>query len=134
MQPAPTEFSPTATSVDFPNNPSHSHHGLPDVPASASGSVPSRAEDAGLSPIPADTDAESVLSRATSRGRQPTANAGRLSRHDSSQDSSPGSRIDEYEKAHANTLPRRPSDDMIFQIVKSDKISNVFIQEFPNGI
>lgn len=129
MQPAPTEASQTATSVHQFSHTTSLHHGLSDSPEPAPGSL--LPEDAGLpSHQRDDPDTASVSSRATSRGRQ--LNAGRVSsRHGSSQDSSPGSRIDEYEKAHA--IIRKPSDGMIFQVVPTSQISNVSIQEFPNG-
>jgi hypothetical protein len=78
------------------------------------------------------SDNFSVSSGGTRRGR--SADVGRLSRqHSSSQEGSPGSRIDDYERAF--TKHRRTSDEMIFQVVPSarDKHSNVSIQSFPNG-
>ena len=133
MQSAPTEASPTATSVETTRNfPSSNHHGLPDTHQSAS--EPSYLQEGAREPDnPAvDTDTASVSSGGATRGRQP--NAGRIStRNDSSQESSPGSRIDEYERANART--RKPSDGMIFQVIPNSKggASNVSIQDFPNG-
>ena len=132
MQSAPTEGSQTSTSVNHPQGPSSStHHGLPDSHLQASGN-PLR-EDAGEPPTnrPNNSLRMSVPSDDTSRGRQ--AHAGRLSkRQDSSQESTPGSRIDEYEKAHANV--RKLSDGMIFQVIPNAKSTNVSIDEFPNGM
>ena len=131
MQSAPTEASQTATSVESSNNVSPIHHGQPDLQHQASDSLPR--EDVGELPVdrPDDTDALSVSSGDTSRGRR--SNTGRISssRHGSSQESSPGSRIDEYERANATI--RRPSNGMIFQVIRNSGDSNVSIQEFPNG-
>lgn len=133
MQSAPSESSQNATSVDQPQFPSPpSQYGLPDILHDASGGFlradsPRRSES-----VLEDTDAASVSSSGTQRGR--SSNAGlRSSRDNSSQEGSPGSRIDEYEKAHAQ--PRKLSDGMIFQIVPSakGKIDTVSIETFPNG-
>lgn len=133
MQSAPSEVSQNATLVDQPQVSSPpSQYGLPDTLHTASGGflrengpwVPDSVVD--------DTDTASVSSGGTQRGR--STNAGRIrSRDAASQDGSPGSRIDEYEKAHAQ--PRKRSDGMVFQIVPSakGKIDTVSIETFPNG-
>jgi len=134
MQSAPSEISQNATLLDQPpvSSPS-SQYGLQGTLHAASDDflrensprVPGSAID--------DTDTASVSSGGTQRGR--STNAGRIrSRDTSSQEGSPGSRIDEYEKAHAQ--PRKPSDGMIFQIVPSakGKIDTVSIETFPNGL
>ena len=132
MQPAPTEASQTATSVESTHTTTPPiQHGQPE----SQQQTPSHLfhEDVGASAIdrPDDTDAASISSGGASRGRQP--NTGRISsRNDSSQESSPGSRIDEYERAHATV--RKPSGGMIFQVVPSARSTNVSIQEFPNGM
>ncbi|ETN41609.1 uncharacterized protein HMPREF1541_03545 [Cyphellophora europaea CBS 101466] len=79
-----------------------------------------------------DCDALSVSSGGTSRGRQ--RDLRRLSsRDDSSYSSSPGSRIDEYERRH--TKPKKRTGDMIFEIVPSKHNQNgVAIEEFPNEV
>ena len=132
MQPEPTEASQTATSVD---QPAYStlpiQHGHPDFQQWTPSNLPR--EGVRSDPIgrPDDTNAASVSSGAASRGRQP--NTRRISsRHDSSQESSPGSRIDEYERAHATV--RKPSNGMIFQVLPNTATTNVSIQEFPNGM
>jgi hypothetical protein len=84
------------------------------------------------SSIPDDTDSVSVSSRDTQRGRP--SNAGRISsRNTSSQSGSPGTRIEEYEKA--NALRRKRSDGMIFQVIPSakGKTQHVSIESLPNG-
>ncbi len=134
MQSAPIEDSQNATSVDQPEQPSPpAQHGLPHLEQSASDGtlLGSRLRE----PIPHSEDTldnVSVSSGGTRRGRP--LDAGRVSRQDnSSQEGSPGSRIDEYERAYTNY--RRPSDEIIFQVVPSakDKKSTVVIENFPNG-
>lgn len=132
MQPAPTEASQTATSVEPPQTLTTSiQHGQPDFQQRTPGRLPR--EDAWVSSVDRrdDTDVASVSSGGGSRGRQP--NARRISsRHASSQESSPGSRVDEYERAHATV--RKPSDGMVFQVLPSSQSTNVPIQDFPNGM
>jgi hypothetical protein len=82
-----------------------------------------------------ESDNLSVSSGGTQRGR-PSFTPRRLSSsHDnSSHEGSPGSRVEEYEKEHAQS--RKPSDGMIFQIIPSakDKVNGVSIESFPNGV
>ncbi|KAJ9622192.1 hypothetical protein H2204_011624 [Knufia peltigerae] len=85
------------------------------------------------SAISDDLDSVSISSGDTQRGR--SFNAGRISsRNDSSQSSSPGSRIDEYEKAHASH--RKRSKGLIFQVIPSsrDKAQSVSLESFPNEV
>jgi hypothetical protein len=133
MQPAPNEASQTATSVESSHRqPSPSNHGLQEHPDPASGrlSAGGRASSDPALP-PDDSDALSVSSGGTSRGRR--LDLQRLSsRDDSSHSSSPGSRIDEYERKHAK--PRRRNDGMIFQVVPgTNASSSIAIEDFPNG-
>lgn len=131
MQPAPKEASQNANTVELSQDqPPHLHHGLQDLDEPASGHLSAGARELRSAP-PTDSDALSVSSTSTSRGRQ--VDTSRLSaRGDSSHSSSPGSRIDDYERKHAK--PRKRSDGMIFQVVPSkDRDSNVAIEEFPNG-
>ena len=132
MQSAPTEASQTATSVDqSSSSPAFTQHGLPDIPLQASDTL--FREDVRVPRVDRldDNDAASVSSGGTSRGRQ--SHARRISsRHTSSQESSPGSRIDEYERAYATIC--KPSDGMIFHVIPNSTTSNVSIQEFPNGL
>lgn len=78
------------------------------------------------------SDDVSVVSSTTSRsGRTYTR---RLSRQDtSSEERSPGSRIDAYERAHFGS--RRPSDGMLFQVIPSTnhKDAQVSLLDLPNG-
>jgi hypothetical protein len=132
MQPAPNEASKTANTVGSSQDQSPDpHHGLQDVDEPASGHLSAGAGEL-RSTQPTDSDALSVSSTSTSRGRQ--LDTRRLSgRGDSSHSSSPGSRIDDYERKHAK--PRKRSDGMIFQVVPSKgKENGVAIEEFPNGM
>jgi hypothetical protein len=133
MQPAPTQASQNATSVESSDNTTHvQQHGLPDARQPASGSPPPEDESREPGGPPTDPDAAPATGEEGIRGRQ--ANVGRVNiRNDSSQETSPGSRVDEYERA--NAIPRRPSDGMIFQVVPNaqGKVSSISIQEFPNG-
>ena len=137
MHPAPPEIPQTATSVDEPQQTSPpTQHGLPHLQQPASGGTLPRSSPREPTPHLEDTrDDVSISSggtHGTQRGRSP--NTGRLSRqHSSSQEGSSGSRIDEYERAFAKY--RRPSEEMMFQIVPSakDKPVQVSIEGFPNG-
>ncbi|KIW12840.1 hypothetical protein PV08_08027 [Exophiala spinifera] len=85
------------------------------------------------SSISDDIDSVSLSSGDTQRGRP--FDAGRISsRNDSSDSSSPGSRIDEYEKAQASH--RKPTRGLIFQVIPSpkDKTQSVSIESFPNEV
>lgn len=76
-------------------------------------------------------DDASVASSTTGRGRRAYAGRMSLERQDSN-DSSPGGRIDAYERA--NAIPRRPSDGMVFQVVPSTNTSSdVTVLDLPNG-
>lgn len=134
MQSAPPESSYNATSVEI--SPSHtpsSNHGLQDRPDLASGR-PSAGDRELPEPVllPDDSDALSVSSGSTSRGRRSDVR-GLKGRDDSSHSSSPGSRIDEYERMHAKRSRRK--DGMVFQVVQNskDKENGIAIEEFPNG-
>lgn len=132
MQPAPTEASQNATSVEITlASPSTSNHGLQEHLQPASGSFSSSAREPQAVPSD-DNDALSVSSGDTSRGRQPN-NRRLKSGQGSSPSTSPGSRIDDYERKHAK--PRKRKDGMIFQVVPGkDKPGSGTIEEFPNGI
>lgn len=134
MHPAPPEAFQNATSVDqlqLSSSPS-TQHGLPNDDRRPSVGLLSASSPRELPPTLDDADNVSVSSSGTQRGR--SANSRWISSRDgSSQESSPGSRIDEYERAHGQL--RKRSDGMIFQIVPSarDKLSRVSIESFPNG-
>ncbi|OQU94529.1 hypothetical protein CLAIMM_00878 [Cladophialophora immunda] len=135
MHPAPSEASQNATSVEPTQQlPSPStQHGLPDVEHEASGGLPSTRSPSEPTPDADEPfDNVSVHSSGTQRGR--SSNARWISSRDSSSQGSPGSRIDEYERAH--TQYRKPSDGMIFQVIPSskDKTSRVSIENFPNEV
>lgn len=133
MQPAPSEALQNATSVDQPQFPSpFAQHGLPVNVLQASGGTLSPSSPRAPSSVSDDIDSVSVASGDTHRGRH--SHVGRISsRDDSSQGGSPGSRVDEYEKAHATQ--RKRSDGMIFQIVPmaKGKTQTVSMESFPNG-
>jgi hypothetical protein len=78
-----------------------------------------------------NSDALSVSSGSTSRGRH--INTRRLSHQTaSSHSSSPGSRIEEYERKHAKH--RKPKDGLVFQVVPGkDQNAAHSIEAFPNG-
>ena len=77
-------------------------------------------------------DTASVASSATSRGRRPDSR--RMNDGRDSQESSPGSRIDAYEKAFI--VPRRPSDGVVFQVIPSSGSpgTGVSLNDLPNGM
>ena len=134
MQSAPSEALPNATSVDrTQETPSPSQHGFPHIERQASDGALSRSNlRESTQSTEGSLDNVSVSSGGTRRGR--STNAGRLSRqHSSSQESSPGSRISDYERAFTNY--RRPSDELIFQVFPKvgDKSLQVSIESFPNG-
>jgi hypothetical protein len=133
MLPAPPEASPYATSDDRSQlSLSPAQHGLPDTEQYASGGALLGSSPGASQSAVDDTDSVSISSGGTRRGR--SANAGRISSPEhSSQEGSPGSRIDEYERAHTKRGTR--SDGVLFQIVPStgDKVRAISIEEFPNG-
>jgi len=135
MQPASPEASTTATLVDQiqDSSSSTSQHGLSDHFPQTSGGRATLWNHRESSTPSEETDDASVTSGSTRRGRR--NDAGRMSsREGSSQEGSPGSRIDEYEKAHRRV--RKPRQDgMIFQVVPTakGKDSRLSIQDFPNG-
>lgn len=136
MHPDPTEASHNATSVDNQDSEPSLHHGLSEHQQQVSDGISSQdAVRAAPDPPSADEDFLPRSSRDTSRGRQ--YNAGRISnRGDSSQESSPGSRIDEYERASLKLKAKSPTEDMMFQVIPAAKgqAGNVLIEEFPNGM
>ncbi|KIW82234.1 hypothetical protein Z517_05261 [Fonsecaea pedrosoi CBS 271.37] len=135
MHPAPSEASQNATSVEpaqhLPS--SSSQHGLPDIEHEASVGLLSTSNPREPTPdLEESADNVSVRSVGTQRGRP--SNTRWISSRDSSSQGSPGSRIDEYERAH--TQYRKPSDGIIFQVVPSskDKTSRVSVESFPNEV
>lgn len=133
MQSAPPEASQNATLIDQPSFPSPpTQHGFSDDQRQASGGTASTRSPRVSPSTVDDIDNVSISSAGTQRGR--STNAGRISSRDaSSQDGSPGSRIDEYERAHVQS--RKRSDGMVFQIIPSTKgkTASVTIESFPNG-
>lgn len=132
MHIAPPEASQTAPSVQpLQDHTSASQHGLYPVHDQVSDGRPlERPEGEPSSAIDPSDDA-SVASSATSRGRRSDSRRMNNARQDSNE-SSPGSRVDAYERA--NAIPRRPSDGMIFQLVPSGRdSSDVTVLDLPNG-
>ena len=132
MQSAPPEASQNATSVDSPHTqPFPSQHGQPSTSEQASDRL--RRGDIG-EPTLATDDADTVSNSSTSTGRGRRSDTGRLSgRTGSSNGGSPGSRIEEYEKAHQ--YGRKLSATMTFTVVADGKgkIRSASIDKFPNG-
>ncbi|KAK5079165.1 hypothetical protein LTR64_002415 [Lithohypha guttulata] len=131
MQSAPHQDPPNATSTNTHPSYSTNQHGLSTTDQFSD----SRSQESAVrepTSIDDTPDDASVVSSATSRGRR--ANLHRVSTGRDSQESSPGSRIDAYEKA--NTIPRRPSDGMIFQLVPSSGQpgSGVSLLDVPNEV
>lgn len=131
MQSAPPEDLPNATSgtTEHTTIPS-SQHGLSSESDQTYDGRPSGSSVTESSSAIDTADDASVASSSTSRGRR--AGLRRMSTHDS-QESSPGSRIDAYERA--NAIRRRPSDGLIFQIVPSSGQpgSGSNMLDMPNG-
>lgn len=133
MQSQPTEVSQNEPVDDhISQSISSAQHGIwTDVEPSSS---PSLRRDAGEdSPHPGGSaDAVSVSSAGSGRGRKP--NSRRLKSHDrSSEGSSPGSRIEEYERSH---LPSPClGDGVLFQVIPSvkDVKKRLSVDQFPNG-
>lgn len=99
-------------------------HGTP------SASLLSREDDARASSVPFDSDAVSVSSEESLRGRG--SHAGRLSSRNSSERSSPVNRVEEYERQHASMRVR--PEGLAFQVIPSaGGQCRVSIEEFPNG-
>ena len=133
MQPAPSEAPQHVTSADHSQYPpSTLQHGSPDNADQASGRARPGADDREPSPDLVDADAASIASNGSRRGRR--AHAGWLSsRSNSSQEGSPGHRIEEYERAHKAL--RKPSIGVVFQVIPSakDAQDKISVEEFPNG-
>lgn len=133
MQSAPSLTTQNAIPVDNPQNPPNTvQHGSSDNPDQASSRLPDVAGDGEPSTGPDDPDTISVASNHSRRGRR--ANAEWLSsRSSSSQEGSPGNRIEEYERAHKSL--RKPPTGVIFQVVPSagDATNRTSVEEFPNG-
>lgn len=134
MQPAPSELPQTAISIENTSEPFISlQHGLSPTDELASAGFSSAEVVRVYSNATDEADNASVASNSTRRGRR--FDTRRLSRSESSsQESSPGSRIDEYERAHAS--PRKPTDGMIFQVIPmvAGKQNRVSVLDFPNGM
>lgn len=130
MQSAPPEILQTATTPGIlrDNQPSTQDGFYPDGDTGLDGrSTGSLASETHSSARTSD-DVSSTTSRS---GRTYTR---RLSRQDtSSEERSPGSRIDAYERAHFSS--RRPSDGMLFQVIPStdNKVAQVSLLDLPNG-
>ena len=126
MQSAPPEASQTANSVNISQESPNNQHGISENPETSHGrSDPRHVEEAAVD-LPDDA---SVASSATSRGRR--SNLRRMSSGNDSQESSPGSRIDAYERA--NAVQRRPSDSMVFQVIPSTGNPGTSVLDMPNG-
>ncbi|RVX67608.1 hypothetical protein B0A52_08137 [Exophiala mesophila] len=134
MQSAPSEVSQLASSLYQTQSSSPpSQHGFPRSGQQTSGGSLYETSPRESSLVIEDTDSASVSSSSTRRGR--SSNIARISSRDtSSQDASPGSRIDDYERQHARY--RKPSDGGTFQVVPSTNPGpyRVSINDFPNEV
>ncbi|RMD43794.1 hypothetical protein DV735_g1364, partial [Chaetothyriales sp. CBS 134920] len=134
MQPEPPEVPPFTTSLGAYQDPFQTRqYGIaarhePDPGSPRLGHGPREPGE-----TTSDSDALSVSSSNATRGRQADTR-GLSNRNESSQASSPGSRIDEYERAHG--VVRRRSDGMIFQVIPSavGTPSRISIEDFPNEV
>jgi hypothetical protein len=133
MQSALPEPPKNATSVNQSQFPPNSiQHGSPDNPDQVSDRLPDAADDREPSAGTDEADTISIASNHSRRGRR--ANAEWLSsRSSSSQEGSPGYRIEEYERAHKSM--RKPATGVIFKVILSarDATNRISVQEFPNG-
>lgn len=129
MLSAPPAISQTANPGNDPQDPSSTNqHGLSTNTDLASDGRPDERlirEPSHLDP----PDDVSVDSSATSRGRR--SDLRRMSTGHESPDSSPGSRVEAYERA--NAIPRRHSDGMVFQVLPSTGNSGTSVLDMPNG-
>jgi hypothetical protein len=136
MQSAPTDISQNATSVESSHdNTSPSQHGLPLHSHLASDRLSGdREPHHSVPPDTSDTVSISSRSTTTSRGRDRLTRRLSERTESSNASSSPGSRIDEYERKHARRSKKK--DGLVFQVVpvKSNSDGGVAIEEFPNGI
>lgn len=133
MQPAPFEAPQPATSVDQSHSPPNTvQHGSPNISDQASGRLPGGTDDREPSPETDEVDTISTTSDRSQRGRRASVEW-LSSRSHSSQDGSPGYRIEEYERAHKSL--RKPSHGVVFQVIPSlrDANNTVSVEEFPNG-
>jgi hypothetical protein len=133
MQSQPTEVQQHESVSNLTSQSTCAHHGLRnDLEPSSSPSLQREAGEDSVQHEGGDTDALSVSSGGSGRGRK--TNIRRLNSHDrSSQGVSPGSRIDEYERSHLSTSKR--GDSVSFQIVPSINGArrHISVEQFPNG-
>jgi hypothetical protein len=133
MQPELSRVSQNDSLVSAQNLTTPNQHGLSDEHDESSATLLGREDVARTSGASTESDATSVSSEGSRRGRD--THSGRLnsSSSSSSQRSSPVTRVEEYERQH--TYSRRVFDRITFQVVPSaaGSSSRVSIEEFPNG-
>jgi hypothetical protein len=134
MQSEHPKVSQNDLSTNTQNSSTSNQHGLSLEHAESSAALLSR-EDAGEPPSLAfESDATSVSSEGSRRGRD--TNSGRLSSKSSRspQRGSPANRVEEYERQQIYS--RRTSDRILFQVVPSIRGTGTgtSIEEFPNGM
>jgi hypothetical protein len=135
MQPELSRVSQNDSLVSAQNLTTPNQHGLSDEHDESSATLLGREDVARTSGASTESDATSVSSEGSRRGRD--THSGRLnsssSSSSSSQRRSPVTRVEEYERQH--TYSRRASDRITFQIIPSaaGSSSRVSIEEFPNG-
>jgi hypothetical protein len=136
MQPELSRVSQNDSLVSAQNLTTPNQHGLSDEQDESSATLLGREDVARTSGASTESDATSVSSEGSRRGRD--THSGRLNNSSSSSSSSsqrrsPVTRVEEYERQH--TYSRRASDRITFQIIPSaaGSSSRVSIEEFPNG-
>jgi hypothetical protein len=137
MQPELSRVTQNDSLVSAQNPTTPNQHGLSDEYDESSATLLGREDVARTSGASTESDATSVSSEGSRRGRD--THSGRLnsssssSSSSSSQRRSPVTRVEEYERQH--TYSRRASDRITFQVIPSaaGSSSRVSIEEFPNG-
>jgi hypothetical protein len=136
MQPEPPIVSQNDSSANTQNSSTSDQHGLSHDYEESSATPLSREDVGRTSAIAVESDATSVSSEGSRRGRDACSrrlNSCSSNSSSSSQRGSPVNRVEEYERQQ--TYSRRTSDRITFQVVPSTRGSEkgVSIEEFPNG-
>jgi hypothetical protein len=136
MQSEPSKVSQNDSLASIQNPTTPNQHGLSDEHDESSATLLHREDVARTSGAPIESDAASVSSEGSRRGRDiypGRLNSSSSSSSSSSQRSSPVTRVEEYERQQ--TYSRGTSDRITFQVIPSPagSRSRVSIEEFPNG-
>lgn len=134
MQSEPSKVSQNDSLTNTYNSSTSNQHGLSHEHAESSAALLSREDVGGALGLVFESDATSVSSEGSRRGRD--TNSGRLSSQSSSisQRGSPANRVEEYERQQIYS--RRTSDRISFRVVPSTRGTGTgtSIEEFPNGV